>query len=278
MDNVIDGKKISEEIRSELQQSIKYEMLKPSIAVIQVGDNKASNTYVKMKEKACDEVGIYFRHFKFEDGDSELSIINKIKELNNDEYVNGVIIQLPLPDGYNEKRLVNTIINSKDVDGLTDINTGRLVSGRKTLVPCTAAAVIELLKRSNVEISGKHVVLVGRGKLTCRPLIQLFLNEDATVTVCHSKTKDLENFTKTADILVTAVGINNIIKEDMVKDGAVVIDVGINYETGKISGDVDFDNVVNKASLITKTPGGVGPMTVTMLLKNTVYCYLNRKK
>ena len=278
MDNVIDGKKISEEIRFELKQSIKYEMLKPSIAVIQVGDNEASNTYVKMKEKACDEVGIYFRHFKFEEGDSELSIINKIKELNNDEYVNGVIIQLPLPDGYNEKRLVNTIINSKDVDGLTDINTGRLVSGRKTLVPCTAAAVIELLKRSNVEISGKHVVLVGRGKLTCRPLIQLFLNEDATVTVCHSKTKDLENFTKTADILVTAVGINNIIKEGMVKDGAVVIDVGINYETGKISGDVDFDNVVNKASLITKTPGGVGPMTVTMLLKNTVYCYLNRKK
>ena len=278
MDNVIDGKKISEEIRFELKQSIKYEMLKPSIAVIQVGDNEASNTYVKMKEKACDEVGIYFRHFKFEEGDSELSIINKIKELNNDEYVNGVIIQLPLPDGYNEKRLVNTIINSKDVDGLTDINTGRLVSGRKTLVPRTAAAVIELLKRSNVEISGKHVVLVGRGKLTCRPLIQLFLNEDATVTVCHSKTKDLENFTKTADILVTAVGINNIIKEGMVKDGAVVIDVGINYETGKISGDVDFDNVVNKASLITKTPGGVGPMTVTMLLKNTVYCYLNRKK
>ena len=278
MDNVIDGKKISEEIRSELKQSIKYEMLKPSIAVIQVGDNEASNTYVKMKEKACDEVGIYFRHFKFEEGDSELSIINKIKELNNDEYVNGVIIQLPLPDGYNEKRLVNTIINSKDVDGLTDINTGRLVSGRKTLVPCTAAAVIELLKRSNVEISGKHVVLVGRGKLTCRPLIQLFLNEDATVTVCHSKTKDLGYVTRHADILVTAVGINNIITSDMVKDGAVVIDVGINYETGKISGDVDFDNVVKKASLITKTPGGVGPMTVTMLLKNTVYCYLNRKK
>lgn len=278
MDNVIDGKKISEEIKSELKQSIKYEMLKPSIAVIQVGDNEASNTYVNMKEKACDEVGIYFRHFKFDDGESELSIINKIKELNNDEYVNGIMIQLPLPDGYNEKRLVNTIINSKDVDGLTDINTGRLVSGRKTLVPCTAAAVIELLKRSNVEISGKHVVLVGRGKLTCKPLIQLFLNEDATVTVCHSKTEDLEFFTNSADILVSAVGINNIIKDTMVKDGAVVIDVGINYEEGKISGDVDFDKVSKKASLITKTPGGVGPMTVTMLLKNTIYCYLNRKK
>jgi len=278
MDNVIDGRAISEEIRSELKQSIKYEMLKPSIAVIQVGDNEASNTYVKNKEKACNDVGIYFRHYKFEDGESELSIINKIKELNNDEYVNGIIIQLPLPDGYNEKRLINTIINSKDVDGLTDINTGRLVNGRKTLVPCTAAGVIELLKRSNVEITGKRVVLVGRGKLTCKPLIQLFLNEDATVTVCHSKTEDLASITKNADILVSAVGINNIITEDMVKAGAVVIDVGINFETGKISGDVDFDKVSKKASLITKTPGGVGPMTVTMLLKNTVYCYLNKKK
>ena len=278
MDNVIDGRAISEEIRSELKQSIKYEMLKPSIAVIQVGDNEASNTYVKNKEKACNDVGIYFRHYKFEDGESELSIINKIKELNNDEYVNGIIIQLPLPDGYNEKRLINTIINSKDVDGLTDINTGRLVNGRKTLVPCTAAGVIELLKRSNVEISGKHAVLVGRGKLTCKPLIQLFLNEDATVTVCHSKTEDLASITKNADILVSAVGINNIITEDMVKAGVVVIDVGINFETGKISGDVDFDKVSKKASLITKTPGGVGPMTVTMLLKNTVYCYLNKKK
>ena len=250
MDNVIDGRAISEEIRSELKQSIKYEMLKPSIAVIQVGDNEASNTYVKNKEKACNDVGIYFRHYKFEDGESELSIINKIKELNNDEYVNGIIIQLPLPDGYNEKRLINTIINSKDVDGLTDINTGRLVNGRKTLVPCTAAGVIELLKRSNVEITGKRVVLVGRGKLTCKPLIQLFLNEDATVTVCHSKTEDLASITKNADILVSAVGINNIITEDMVKAGVVVIDVGINFETGKISGDVDFDKVSKKASLI----------------------------
>ena len=278
MDNVIDGKKISEEIRAELKQSIKYEMLKPSIAVIQVGENDASDAYVKMKERACDEVGIYFRHYKFSEDDSELSIINKIKELNNDEYVNGIIVQLPLPDSYNEKRLINTIINSKDVDGLTDINTGRLINGRKTLVPCTAAGVIEMLKRSDVEISGKHVVLVGRGKLTCKPLIQLFLNEDATVTVCHSKTKDLSNFTNQADILVSAVGINNIITADMVKDGSIVIDVGINYEKGKISGDVDFDKVRKKASLITKTPGGVGPMTVTMLLKNTVYCFLNRKK
>lgn len=278
MDKVIDGKLISDEIKTELKQSIKFEMIKPSIAVIQVGDNQASDTYIKMKEKACDEVGIYFRHYKYDDKTSELTIINKIKELNNDEYVNGIIIQLPLPDSYNEKRLVNTIINSKDIDGLTDINTGRLVSGRKTLVPCTAAAVMELLKRSNVELKSKHVVLVGKGKLTCKPLIQLFLNEGATVTVCHSNTINLKQHTIAADILVSATGVNNLIKEDMVKDGAVVIDVGINYETGKISGDVNFDNVVKKASLITKTPGGVGPMTVAMLLKNAVYCYQNKKK
>jgi len=278
MEKVIDGRKLSEEIRAELRQSIKFEMIKPSIAVIQVGDNEASNSYIKAKEKACDEVGLYFRHFKYELGTSELTIINKIKELNNDEYVNGIIVQLPLPEGYNEKRLINTIINSKDIDGLTDINTGRLISGRKTLVPCTALAVIEMLKRSNVEIESKHVVLVGRGKLTCKPLIQLFLNENATVTVCHSKTVELEKYTRDADILVSATGINNIITADMVKEGAVVIDVGVNYDTGKISGDVDFDNVINIASLITKTPGGVGPMTVTMLIKNAIYCYQNKKK
>ena len=278
MEKVIDGKLMSEEIRAELKQSIKFEMIKPSIAVIQIGDNDASNSYIKAKEKACDEVGIYFRHFKYELGTSELTVINKIKELNNDEYVNGIIVQLPLPDGYNEKRLINTIINSKDIDGLTDINAGRLISGRKTLVPCTAMAVIEMLKRSNVEIESKHVVLVGRGKLTCKPLIQLFLNENATVTVCHSKTLDLEKYTRDADILVSATGVNNIITKDMVKDGAVVIDVGVNYDTGKISGDVDFDNVIDKVSLITKTPGGVGPMTVTMLIKNAIYCYRNKKK
>ncbi len=275
---VIDGKMISEEIKSELKQSIKFEMIKPSIAVIQVGNNNASDIYIKMKKKACEDVGIYFRHYLYDDKQSELTIINKIKELNNDEYVNGIIIQLPLPEGYNEKRLVNTIINSKDIDGLTDINTGRLVNDRKTLIPCTAAAVMELLKRNNVEIEGKHVVLVGKGKLTCKPLIQLFLNEHATVTVCHSKTVDLKRYTKDADILVSATGINNLIKEDMVKKDSIVIDVGINYEEGHISGDVDFENVKEHTSLITTTPGGVGPMTVAMLLKNVIYCYQNKKK
>ena len=275
---VLDGKALSSEIREELKQSIKFEMIKPSIAVIQIGEDEASNSYIKAKETACNETGIYFRHFKYDDDVSELTVINKIKELNNDDYVNGIIIQLPLPEGYNEKRLINTIVNSKDVDGLTDINTGRLCSGRKTLVPATAMAVMEVLKRYNVEIESKHVVLVGRGKLTCKPLIQLFLNENATVTVCHSKTDDLAKYTKEADIIVSATGVKNIIKADMIKDGAVVIDVGMNFEKGKISGDVDFNKVSKKASLITKTPNGIGPVTIAMLIKNVIYCYQNKKK
>ena len=275
---IVDGRALAEEIRSELKQSIKFEMIKPSLAVIQIGNDDASNSYIKEKEKACNESGIYFRHFKYDDTVSELTVINKIKELNNDDYVNGIIIQLPLPEGYNEKRLINTIINSKDVAGLTDINIGRLSSGRKTLIPSTAMAVMEILKRYNVEIESKNVVLVGRGKLTCKPLIQLFLNENATVTVCHSKTLDLAKYTKEADILVSATGVKNIIKEHMVKDGAVVIDVGINFEKGKISGDVDFNKVSKKASLITPTPKGVGPVTISMLIKNVIYCYQNKKK
>jgi len=278
MDNIMDGKKLSLEIQDELKHSIKYEMIKPSVAVIQVGKDQASTTYIKNKEKACNNIGIYFRYFKFEDGTPELTIVNKIKELNNDDYVNGIIVQLPLPERYNEKRLVNQIINSKDIDGLTDINIGRLLNGKKTLVPCTPLGIMELLKKYEVELKGKHVVIVGKGKLTGKPLTYLMLNEGATVTVCHSKTVNLAKYTKDADILISATGINNLITEDMVKDGVVVVDVGINYDTGKISGDVDFDKVSKKASLITPVPGGVGPMTIAMLLKNIVTCYYNKKK
>ena len=278
MDNIMNGKKLSLEIQDELKHSIKYEMIKPSVAVIQVGNDQASTTYIKNKEKACNNIGIYFRYFKFEDGTPELTIVNKIKELNNDDYVNGIIVQLPLPERYNEKRLVNQIINSKDIDGLTDINIGRLLNGKKTLVPCTPLGIMELLKKYEVELKGKHVVIVGKGKLTGKPLTYLMLNEGATVTVCHSKTVNLAKYTKDADILISATGINNLITEDMVKDGVVVVDVGINYDTGKISGDVDFDKVSKKASLITPVPGGVGPMTIAMLLKNIVTCYYNKKK
>ena len=278
MSNIIDGKDMSKEILNEIKQELKYEMIKPSIAVIQIGDDPASCNYIKKKQEACEDVGIYFRHHYFEDITSELTIINKIKELNNDEYVHGIIVQLPIPNKYNEKRLVNSIINSKDVDGLTDINAGRLVHGKKTLVPCTALAVIEMLKRSDVSLEGKNVVIVGRGKLVGKPLIELFLQNNATVTVCHSKTADLAKHTKSADIIVSAAGVNNLITADMVSKNAVVIDVGINFEKGKQSGDVDFDKVAKKVSMITPNPGGVGPMTVAMLLNNVMTCFRSKKK
>ena len=271
------GTQLSNDIQDEIRISIKGCIIRPSVAVIQVGDDEASNLYIKAKEDACNKIGIYFRYYKFEDGTPELTIINKIKELNNDDYVNGIMIQLPLPEKYNEKRLLNTVINSKDIDGLTDINIGRLISGRKSIMPCTVQAILTLLKEYNVDIEGKEVVIVGKGKLVGRPLINAMLNEGATVTVCHSKTADLKKHTKEADILISAAGVPNLITEDMVKEGAVVIDVGCTLIDGKAHGDVDFDNVAKKASLITPIPGGVGPMTVAMFLKNVIMCYNNKK-
>lgn len=277
MANILNGKELANEIQNGIKQEVKACMIRPSLAVIQIGENQASDIYVRNKEKVCNEVGIYFRHFKFDEGTPELTIINKIKELNNDEYVNGIIVQLPIPERYNEKRIVNSIINSKDVDGLTDINTGRLVNGKKTLVPCTPLGIITLLKKYEIELEGKDVVIVGRSKLVGKPLLNLLLNEDATVTVCHKKTKDLKEKTKQADILIVAAGCPNLITEDMVKKDAVVIDVGINRVDGKIVGDVDFDSVSKKASYITPVPGGVGPLTIAMLLSNVITCYKNKK-
>lgn len=278
MDNIMDGKKLSEEMLESIKQELKYELIKPSLAVIQIGNDPASEKYVKNKQKACEDVGIYFRHHYFEDDTSELTIINKIKELNNDEYVHGIIIQLPIPSHYNEKRLLNSIINSKDVDGLTDINAGRLAHNKRTLIPCTALAVMELLKKYEVDLEGKEVVIVGKGKLTGKPLIDLFLQAGSTVTICHSKTKNIAKYTKEADIIVSATGVSNIIKQNMVKKDCVVIDVGINFDKGKQSGDVDFAKVSKVAQLITPNPGGVGPMTVAMLIQNVMTCFRSKKK
>ena len=275
---IMNGKELSIQIEEEIKSSIKSCMIRPSLAVIQIGDNEASNTYIRNKEKACEKVGIYFKHFKFDDTTPELTIINKIKELNNDEYVNGIMIQLPIPDKYNEKRLLNTIINTKDVDGLTDINTGRLINGRKSITPCTPLGIMTLLSNYKVSLEGKDVVIVGKGRLVGKPLMGLMLNEGATVTVCHSKTKDLKKYTKDADIIIAACGVKGLITGDMVKPDVIIVDVGINVENGKLYGDVDFDSVKDKASLITPVPGGVGPMTVAMLLKNVVACYNNKKK
>ncbi len=275
----IDGKIISTKIKEELKAEIKTYMIKPCLAVIQIGNDEASNVYISAKQKACSEVGIYLKHIKFDEDSREIEIINKIIELNNDEYVHGILLQLPIPEKFNEEKLINYISRNKDVDGLTDINVGKLINNKKCLVSCTPQGIIKLLEESGVSIPGKNVVIVGRSKLVGKPLISLFLNNDATVTVCHSKTNNLKEFTKNADILVVAVGKKYLITEDMVKKDSVVIDVGINRIDGKLYGDVDYENVKNKVSLITPVPGGVGPMTVAMLLcnVNTVYKNLNNK-
>ena len=275
----IDGKIISTKIKEELKAEIKTYMIKPCLAVIRIGNDEASNVYISAKQKACSEVGIYLKHIKFDEDSREIEIINKIIELNNDEYVHGILLQLPIPEKFNEEKLINYISRNKDVDGLTDINVGKLINNKKCLVSCTPQGIIKLLEESDVSIPGKNVVIVGRSKLVGKPLISLFLNNDATVTVCHSKTNNLKEFTKNADILVVAVGKKHLITEDMVKKDSVVIDVGINRIDGKLYGDVDYENVKNKVSLITPVPGGVGPMTVAMLLcnVNTVYKNLNNK-
>lgn len=277
MSNIMSGKELSLKIEEEVKSFAKGCIIRPSVAVINIGNDPVSEKFNKIKEEACNKAGIYFRYHQFDDDTPELTIINKIKELNNDDYVNGIMISLPIPEKYNEKRLLNAIINSKDIDGLTDINVGRLIGGRKSITPCTALGIMELLKHYEIELEGKDVVIVGKGKIVSKPLINLFLNEGCTVTICHSRTNDLKKHTSSADIVVSATGIKNLITEDMIKEGAIVIDVGCTLENDKIYGDVDFDKVSKKASLITPAIGGVGPMTVAMFLKNIILCYNNKK-
>ena len=277
MTKVIEGKEIANEIEKEIKEEIKGCIIRPSVAVIEVGNNPISKICIKEKEDACNRVGIYFRHYEFEEGTPELTIINKIKELNNDEYINGIVLQFPIPENYNEKRLSNVIINSKDIDGITDINVGRLISGRKTITPCTVLSILKIFQDNEIELSGKDVTIVGKGKLVGKPLINVLLAKGATVTICHSLTNNLKKHTKDADIIISAAGVKDLIKEDMIKKDAVVIDVGCSLDGKKIVGDVDFKNVSKKASLITKQPGGVGPLTVSMFLKNVLMCYNNKK-
>lgn len=275
--NIMAAKEIANEIEEEIKQFSKTCIIRPSVAVIDIGSNPINQKFIKAKEDACNRVGIYFRYHNFEDNTPELTIINKIKELNNDDYVNGIMINLPIPEKYNEKRLLNTIINSKDIDGLTDINIGRLISGRKSITPCAVQGIMELFKHYDVELQGKEVVIVGNSKLIGRPLTNILLNEGATVTICNSKTVDLKKHTLQADIIISGVGIKHLITDDMVKEGAIVVDAGYTIEKNKIYGDVDFQKVSKKVSLITPTIGGVGTMTVAMFLKNTIFCYNNKK-
>lgn len=278
MGKLIDGKEVSLKIKEDIKAEVKTYMIKPCLAVIQIGDDEASNIYIKAKERACNETGIYFKHIKYDVNVLEKEVINKIIELNNDEYVSGILLQLPIPSNLNEQRIINHITSNKDVDGLNDINAGRLTNEKDGMVPCTAAGIIKLLHEYEVEIEGKNVCIVGRSKLVGRPLVSLFLKENATVTVCHSKTVDLPSYTRNADILVVATGNKWLISKKDIKEGAVVIDVGVSRINGKIYGDVNTDEAKKVASLITPSVGGVGPMTVAMLLSNVIKSYKKMNK
>ena len=274
---ILDGKMCSSKLKEALKNEVVAFPSRPKIIDIQIGENAASEIYIRNKGKAANSVGIDFDCVRFGVESTEDEIINKIKELNEDETINGILVQMPIPDKYDYKKIINTINPSKDVDGLTYVNSGKLLNGEDGMVSCTPAGIIELLKFYNIDIASKNVVIVGRSILVGKPLSMLILKENATVTVCHSKTSNLSYFTKNADILVVAVGKKHLITKDMVKENSVISDVGINRVDDKIYGDVDFENVKDIAT-ITPVPGGVGPMTVTMLLYNTVKNYKENQK
>ena len=270
---ILDGKLIKGQILDEVKREVEKFSTKPSLVVIQVGDNEASNIYINQKRRMAEYVGYDFSLIKYSNSVKEEEILNKIDELNNDKNVNGILVQMPLPDGLDSKRIQNAISYLKDVDGLSDINAGALFHNKKSLFPCTPLGVMELLKRYNIDVSGKDTVVVGRSNLVGKPMAMMLTNNNATVTLCHSKTVNLKKYTSNADILVVAVGHANLITSDMVKDEAIVIDIGINRVNNKLCGDVDYDNVSKKASYITPVPGGIGQMTVAMLAKNVLSAY-----
>lgn len=279
MNKIIDGKLISSKIKEKIKEKIQNFDVKPTLVVIQVGNNEASNVYVKNKKNAAINVGMNFNHIHFEETINEQEIIKTIEKLNKDNTVNGIIVQLPLPHHLNSNKIINHIVPIKDVDGLTTINLGKLFNDEECLTSCTPAGIIELLKAYNIKLEGKCVTIVGRSTLVGKPLIHMLLKENATVVVCHSKTVDLKQFTTKADILIVAAGKKHLICSEMVKNGAIIIDVGINKIDNKLYGDVNFNDVLDKVSYITPVPGGVGPMTIAILLNNTLKSYnmLNKK-
>lgn len=271
---ILDGKSLKDKKILELRSKVSRLNDKLCLVVIQVGNEESSNIYVNQKKKMCEFVGYEFIHRKLDNNVSENELLDIIEEYNRDNRVNGILVQMPLPDHINEVVIQNKILYYKDVDGLSDINMGRLVHNRDGLISCTPKGIVSLLDYYNIKIEGKHVVVVGRSNLVGRPLGSLLLNRNATVTITHSKTKDLAFYTKRADILIVAVGKKHLIKADMVKDNSVVVDVGITRENNKLYGDVDFDMVKDKVSYISPVPGGVGPMTVYSLAENIYQAYL----
>jgi len=271
---IIDGKAIASKKREALKQAVdelKAKGITPGLAVILVGNDPASQTYVRNKQRACKEIGIFSLLLTYDENITEEFLLARIKELNENKEIHGILVQLPLPAQINPKVVIEAIHPDKDVDGFHPFNVGKLLTGEDTFVPCTPLGIMEMLKEIQYNLTGKHAVVIGRSNIVGKPMGQLLLRENATVTYCHSKTVDLPTMTRQADVLVSAIGQANRITADYVKEGAVVIDVGMNRnEEGKLCGDVLYDEVKNKASYITPVPGGVGPMTITMLLANTV--------
>ena len=283
MAEIIDGKLVSQKTRENIKREIEEFVAgggqRPGLAVVLVGDNPASKVYVRNKHKACLEVGINSFEIILDGNVTEDELLKKIDELNKDDKVNGILVQLPLPDHINEQTVIARITPSKDVDAFHHESVGGIVTGYHTFLPCTPAGIIELLKFYNIKIASKECVVIGRSNIVGKPMALLLLEQNGTVTVCHSKTADLPSVTRRADILVAAVGRPNFVTADMVKKGAVVIDVGINRtDDGKLVGDVAFNEVAPIASYITPVPGGVGPMTITMLLANTLRAAKTVKK
>ena len=274
MAQIIDGKKISQDIKDELKEKVtalKDTGTEVALAVIQVGNDPASSVYVRNKKKACKYIGIRSLSYELPEETTEDALIELIEKLNKDETVNGILVQLPVPKHIDPDKIIRTISPEKDVDGFHPQNVGKLVIGEEGFVSCTPAGVIQLLKRSGIEISGKNCVVVGRSNIVGKPMALLMLRENATVTIAHSKTKNLKELCQTADILIVAIGKPQFITADYVKEGAVVIDVGIHRdENNKLCGDVRYEEVAEKASAITPVPGGVGPMTIAMLMSNCV--------
>ena len=271
---IIDGKELAKKIRQDLKvevDKLREKKVYPKLAVIMVGEDKASQVYVRNKSKAFNEIGIDFEEFLLPSNITMEKLLELIEELNNRKDISGILLQSPIPKPLNIREAFNKIDYRKDVDVFNPINVGKLAIGEKSFISCTPYGVVKMLEEYNINPEGKNVVIIGRSNIVGKPLLQCLLNKNATITICHSKTRDIKAITKNADILIAAVGRPHFVTEDMVKDGAVVIDVGINRnEEGKLIGDVDFENIEKKASYITPVPGGVGPMTIAMLMNNVV--------
>ena len=278
---LIDGKELAKKIRTNLKEEcdkLKEKGVKPKLAVIMVGEDKASKVYVKNKSKACEEIGIEYEEFLMPEDTKMETLLEVIEKLNNRPDVHGILLQSPIPKHLDINNAFNTINYKKDVDGFNPVNVGKLVIGQDSFISCTPYGIIKMLEEYNIEIEGKHAVIIGRSNIVGKPVAQCLLAKNATVTICHSRTQNIEEYTSKADILIAALGKPKFVKENMVKPGAVVIDVGINRtEEGKLVGDVDFENVEKKVKYITPVPGGVGPMTIAMLMNNLVKSAKNCK-